>query len=64
MRHLENGHSLLEALLMIGLFLWLILMINQSMSGNWRIVKRLKEESSLRSEWINKSERDNSRLDR
>lgn len=56
MRHLEKGYSLLEALLMIGLFLWLILMVNQTMASYWRVVKLAQKESVLRNELVNQRE--------
>lgn len=57
----EKGYVLIEALLVIGLFLLLILMVNQSLSGAWSVVRKMRVESIDRVEQRNQLEREYSK---
>lgn len=54
----EEGYVLIEVLLMIGLFLLLILMVNQSLSSVWGVVSQMRVESIDRVEQRNQFEKE------
>lgn len=54
----EKGYVLIEALLVIGLFLLLILMVNQSLSSVWGVVGQMRVESIDRVEQRNQFEKE------
>lgn len=58
---LEKGRVLLEALLMIGLFLLFISMMNRSLTGISISLEKIDKASDQRVEWVNQKEECRSR---
>lgn len=52
----ERGSLLIEALLMMGLFLWFIVMANQTMSRYWLLVNEAQVSGGERVRKINQFE--------
>lgn len=55
---MEKGSSLIEALLIMGLFLWFIVMVNQTISRYWSIYHQMRVSGNERVQEVNRFEKD------